>query len=186
MALITSFIEMARSSTRADFVKACPYPFLVGAVHLVKPRMPQRTQSFSVIDFEGEQPMTLNGPAPDASARTPPPVPTVVLAVRKIQPAFPAMITVGRTANNDLVINDVQVSKFHAFFRAGVGRYELADGGSKNGTFVGGRQLVPRATPTAVFPGDVLRFAHLDFSFLDAGGCWDMVQRRPAGPDAGR
>jgi hypothetical protein len=182
MTLITGFTEMARSSTRADFVKACPYPFLVGSVALVKPRVPQRTQSNLVVDFDLDQPLTMNGPAPDLAARSSaPPAPTVVLAIRKVQPQFPAMITIGRTANNDLVISDVQVSKFHAFFRIGGGRWELADAGSRNGTFVGGRQLQQRAAPTPLFSGDVVRIAHLEFTFVDAGGCWDLVQRRVTG-----
>src|SRR3954466_1649933 len=41
----------------------------------------------------------------------------LVLPLRKVQSTFPSMITVGRTENNDLVIPDEQVSKFHAFFR---------------------------------------------------------------------
>jgi FHA domain-containing protein len=178
--VITSYVEMARSSTRGDFIKACPFPFLVGSSALVRPRTPQRTLSGAPSDFDGEQPHTMNAPHPDPSLRASAQGPALVLAVRKVQTAFPAMITVGRTANNDLVLNDVQVSKFHAFFRtAGEGdrRYQLADAGSRNGTAVAGRPLAARGAPVPVAPGDAVRIAHLEFTFVDAGGCWDLIQR---------
>src|SRR5688572_28096960 len=37
--------------------------------------------------------------------------------VKKRGAPFADMITVGRTANNDVVIDDVTVSRFHAFFK---------------------------------------------------------------------
>ena len=64
----------------------------------------------------------------------------LVLPLRKVQSTFPSMITVGRTDNNDLVVPDEQVSKFHAFFRLVGDRVELSDAGSRNGTFVGTRR----------------------------------------------
>src|SRR5207302_10503529 len=68
----------------------------------------------------------------------------LVLPLRKVQSTFPSMITVGRTDNNDLVVPDEQVSKFHAFFRLVGERVEISDAGSRNGTFVGGRRIESR------------------------------------------
>ena len=46
------------------------------------------------------------------------------------------LFLIGRAATNDVVINDVTLSKLHAFLRQGPsGDYLLEDGGSKNGTF---------------------------------------------------
>ncbi|MSP61624.1 MAG: FHA domain-containing protein [Myxococcales bacterium] len=172
---------MARSSTRSEFIAACSFPFLIGRAALVKPRMPQRTMTSPSLDWEVEQPSTINIPRLDVAGHLParPLPPLMVLAVRKIQEAFPAMITVGRTANNDIVLNDVQISKFHAFFRVTGSGFELCDAGSRNGTWIENRGLKPKGPPLGVHPGEMVRVGHLDFRFLDAGACWDEL-RAPA------
>ena len=81
----------------------------------------------------------------------------LVLPLRKVQSTFPSMITIGRTENNDLVVSDEQVSKFHAFFRIVGDRVELSDAGSRNGTFVGSQKLAARGAGAPVNRGD--RFA---------------------------
>lgn len=58
--------------------------------------------------------------------------------------AFGLGITVGRTRNNDIVINDERISRFHAFFQLRDGAWVVSDAGSKNGTTVEGDRLDPR------------------------------------------
>ena len=60
----------------------------------------------------------------------------VIAPVRKRLDLFPEMITVGRTGNNDIVIPDATVSKFHAYFRVTDKGLEIVDAGSRNGTKV--------------------------------------------------
>jgi hypothetical protein len=56
--------------------------------------------------------------------------------------AFAIMITLGRAANNDIVIPDARVSKLQAYFtRADGGAWQIHDPGSKNGTIVDGAAL---------------------------------------------
>jgi pSer/pThr/pTyr-binding forkhead associated (FHA) protein len=54
-------------------------------------------------------------------------------------------ITIGRTGNNDLVVDDESVSRFHGFFRQDkhTDLWSVTDVGSKNGITVGGVRLVP-------------------------------------------
>jgi DNA ligase (NAD+) len=47
---------------------------------------------------------------------------------------FPDRITIGRTSNNDVVINDSSVSRLHAYVRREGDKWVVADAGSKNGT----------------------------------------------------
>jgi hypothetical protein len=49
---------------------------------------------------------------------------------------FAGMITIGRATNNDIVLEDPGVSKFHAYARAVGGSWMLTDAGSLNGTWV--------------------------------------------------
>ncbi len=171
------YLDRALTSARREFVTACPFYFLLGKQVLDKPRTPRKTDVFEavppadvkedttgatkVVDFD-----RIKHGAPE----------TLMLAVRKVQSAFPSMITVGRTANNDLVISDINISRFHAFFRVHADRVEVADAGSANGTFVGDKQLPPKGAAQILIPGEKVLFAHLEFTFLDAGACWDQLQ----------
>jgi hypothetical protein len=81
---------------------------------------------------------------------------------------FPNMISVGRTRNNDIVIADISVSKFHAFFTRGRdGRLLIQDGGSRNGTWLSGIAVPGReARPMPVSSFSELRFGSVELSFL--------------------
>jgi hypothetical protein len=58
--------------------------------------------------------------------------------------SFPDRITIGRTANNDVVIADTSVSRLHAYVRRDGANWIVADAGSKNGSFLRGETLDPR------------------------------------------
>ncbi len=157
--MAADFAQLVATWPRARFVAAHDHPFLVGAASLTQPLAPNKTQRFS--------PEALAA----AGARKP-----IVLAVRKTQEVFPNMITVGRTRNNDVVIADVLVSKFHAFFRrAPDDGWELADAGSQNGTRIAGVELARRGPAQRLTLGQRVAFATTELAFLDAGACWDAL-----------
>lgn len=54
-----------------------------------------------------------------------------------------AMITLGRTSNNDLVLPDERVSKFHGYFQKSGETWTFTDAGSTNGTCIDGNPIVP-------------------------------------------
>lgn len=54
-----------------------------------------------------------------------------------------AMITLGRTNNNDLVLPDERVSKFHGYFQKSGEAWTFTDAGSTNGTCLDGNPIVP-------------------------------------------
>jgi pSer/pThr/pTyr-binding forkhead associated (FHA) protein len=161
-------MHLALRSTRPEFVAKNPHPLLYGAGGLVRPRGPQPTKVFERGGPEAEQTRTMRI-IDDAQA------PAMLLAVRKTQEAFPSMVTVGRTSNNDLVVSDINVSKFHAWFRVAGGKVDLTDAGSRNGTFVGRYRLQAKGPARPVFPGDEVRFGNVAFLLLDAGAAWDRL-----------
>ncbi len=85
--------------------------------------------------------------------------------------AFPHGITVGRIENNDIVLDERSVSRFHAYFvRAKDGSgWQLVDADSKLGTWLDGKKLAPK-TPTPIRPRARIRFGALELLFLDADG----------------
>jgi hypothetical protein len=172
MALSRDYAELALRTSRGDFVRMHDEPFLVGGANLRRPARAQMTGIHSAAELstdsaEGQAPSTT--PSDGSSP--------LVLPIRKVQGAFPSMITVGRTENNDIPLPDVTVSRFHAFFRQTDGRLELGDAGSRNGTWVAGRRLVPRGPVEPVSLGDMVLFGNLAFMILDAAACWDELHK---------
>ncbi|MYX12124.1 FHA domain-containing protein [Streptomyces sp. SID8374] len=80
-----------------------------------------------------------------------------------VRPLPAKSVRIGRDAGNDLVIDDLVVSRRHAELRAlPDGRHEIVDLGSHNGTFLNG-QPVGRAV---VGPGDIVGIGHSAFSLV--------------------
>ena len=74
-------------------------------------------------------------------------------------------ISVGRTAENSLVIEDPSVSKFHASLMVGSdGKLSVADIGSTNGTFVNDERIA-YGTQFRLDPGDKVRFGTVEVKF---------------------
>ncbi len=64
-------------------------------------------------------------------------------------------VRVGRSQDNDLVLDQHSVSRFHATFTAGDGFVTLSDAGSRNQTRIDGEQI---SGPTQVTPGNIVSF----------------------------
>ena len=85
---------------------------------------------------------------------------------------FIDLITLGRSASNDIRVDDPSVSRFQTLFRYRESRWQIYDGGSRNGTFVDGVRLPPRTEKrlpdnTRISVGSVqLRF-HLATTLFD-------------------
>jgi hypothetical protein len=160
------YFAMAQTISRKEFVRTYEHPFLVGVNAVARPvwaQLPTLPLHF--------------GGALSTRPRDLIFAPTVllVLAVKKQHASFESMITVGRSRDSDLVIEDKGVSKFHAFFTREGDGLELHDGGSLNGTFVGDHKL-EGALGHTVCSGDYLRFGHIALDFLDAGACYDWLR----------
>jgi hypothetical protein len=57
---------------------------------------------------------------------------------------FAEMITLGRTNNNDIVLDHVTISRFHLYFRKRGEVWVVADAGSKNGSALGDQPMEAR------------------------------------------
>lgn len=170
------FVDLALGCPKAEFVRQCPFYFLLSETALEPASGPRSTGAFAIIDDTnpgaGWESEYTEIPAPiDPVASD-----LVVVAVRKVQREFPSMITVGRTRNNDVVLNDVSISRSHAFFREFPDRIELSDAGSLVGTWVGSDRLVAKGPARRVEVGQTVRFARHEFVLLDADGCWIKIR----------
>jgi hypothetical protein len=87
-------------------------------------------------------------------------------------------ITLGRAAENDLVLGDSRISKMQAWFeRTAAGEWLVGDAGSTNGTRVDA-SAVPCTRGVRIHSGSRIRVAEsLDLMFLEPEALWAVIER---------
>jgi len=86
---------------------------------------------------------------------------------KKAGASFQDRITIGRTSNNDVVLNDTSVSRLHAYIRRDGQTWIVADAGSKNGSWLRGAQLDARRE--VVLPSRaLLKLGEVELTFYTA------------------
>jgi hypothetical protein len=77
-----------------------------------------------------------------------------------------SVINIGRRSTNDLIIDDVRVSRDHAQLRAIRGKFVLFDLNSTGGTFINGKRITKRT----LSPRDVISLAGLPLIYSQGSG----------------
>ena len=75
-----------------------------------------------------------------------------------------AVMVLGRTQDNQIVVNDVKASSHHAELRSTGQDYTITDLGSTNGTYVNGQQI-DRNMPRVLRTGDTIRIGGTTYTF---------------------
>lgn len=103
----------------------------------------------------------------------------VIIRVRKEKDnAFLRGVTLGRTSNNDMVIDDPSVSRFHSWFQVDeAGQWFVADAGSKNGTFIAGDRLKAKKL-TPLMRDTRIRFGQIEVTFLPPKAFMKLLKGR--------
>lgn len=95
----------------------------------------------------------------------------------------PTPLTIGRTPDNQLVINNPRTSSHHAQIRQDGQGYSITDLGSTNGTFVNGQRLTPQVA-RQLNPGDSIRIGDAQYTYEGGSGS-DYGSTIYAGPGQG-
>lgn len=103
--------------------------------------------------------------------------PMAVVIEKSADNAFKQRITIGRTANNDIVLDDTSVSRFHAWIEQQNMDWVLVDAGSRNGSTVAGRKVAAK-TPIVLTNGTPLRIGSLTLTYYTSQGFLDLLHRR--------
>ncbi len=147
-----------------DFADRYGHGFLlVTAMDLRGPDTPARTE----VQFDGES-ISRDGTAT---------LSLLAFAIRRTGRSVGHLITLGRTGNNDVVLSDHSVSRFHAYLKEQDGRFQIQDAGSTNGTTVN-RVPVPvqgLGAPADLKNGDNMRVGQVELTFLDADALREFV-----------
>ena len=143
-------------------------------------KRPQRTLVIAPPGTTDPAPARASGGPAAQLVRGPEPSPELrVFQIRHTgRSPYPRIITVGRTRNNDVVVPDVVMSKFHAFFKEEEGAFFLSDAESRNGTFVDGKSVpsTKQGKPALVQPGARVRFGMIELWFVDAEGLLELAR----------
>lgn len=92
--------------------------------------------------------------------------------------AFGMMITLGRAPNNDLVIPDQRISKFHAYFRRNADdTWTISDASSRNGTSLNGVAIEPQTSKPLESGASITLSDDLELVFLEPKDLYAMMQR---------
>ena len=155
---VGDLVHDARTLSREEFEDRYGRAFLmIGGLDLVAPDGPGAT----VVDM-------MNSSDPDRPDTTFVPH---VHPIRRTGRSVGHLVSVGRTSNNDVVISDVSVSRFHAFLKEGLDdTLRIQDAGSTNGTRLNGRPVPVQGhgEPPDLKSGDRLRVGHVELTFLEA------------------
>lgn len=119
------------------------------------PRVSHHTQELRPIETKPAQ----IDPSPPASKETY----LIVQGERTFDLTEPT-IYVGRALDNDLIIEDRMVSRYHARLRRRYGRYILEDLGSSGGTTVNGF----RVQEIVLRPGDLISLSGVDLIYVES------------------
>ena len=79
----------------------------------------------------------------------------LILEGFKLVPLIHAVVKIGRRLENNVIIDDPRVSRFHAEIRAVDGNYELYDLASSGGTYINGQRI----TKSILYSGDEISLA---------------------------
>jgi hypothetical protein len=191
-------LEATRAGSAAKFAAAYPDPVLIpigaalaleGGQSYDTPSRGVRLAAFRPVkvspDDPGETTHDLDDDAPLGKAGLDEPLkeailgtgdPEVIRIVKTGRNPFLHMITLGRAATNDIIVEEKSISKVHAYFaRLHDGTWEIHDQKSTNGTYVG-RTKMEGTGGHPVRDGENVSFGvQLCFRFHTAEGFYKAV-----------
>ncbi len=105
--------------------------------------------------------------------------PLAVIVEKTKDNAFQRRVTIGRTNNNDIVLDDSSVSRFHAWLQQdeATGVWQLFDAGSRNGTMAAGKKL-PAKSAVDLSVGVKMKIGSVELTFYSAGGFLKLLKQR--------
>jgi pSer/pThr/pTyr-binding forkhead associated (FHA) protein len=90
---------------------------------------------------------------------------------------FLEKITLGRTSNNDIIVDDGSVSRFHAWIEIQEANYFYFDAGSRNGSVVDGQRLEAKSR-CALRSGAKVRVGSVELVFYLPREFFGMLKAR--------
>ncbi len=166
--------HVSRGLVRDAFVALHPAPFLIRLEDTAGGDIRKTASAVAAAKFHT---VTMSASRARAASRLSETLAIHELKKRPGSNAFLHMITLGRAANNDIVIGHDQVSKFHASFtRSATGAWTVTDA-STNGTWLDTDRLALRV-PSILRTGSTLNLANaVHLVLLSPEAMFDEIER---------
>ena len=152
------WVSYVEETSREEFLKSYSHPFLLGMNDFDED---YNTNPLEFVTMVGQQfPAIANGETAKFYQ---------VYEVKKQKRLYSPMISIGRTGNNDIVLESTNISKFHAYFvhKQEENKYFIVDAKSTNKTWINQTELKP-SVQVEINDLDIINFGNaVDFQFLD-------------------
>jgi pSer/pThr/pTyr-binding forkhead associated (FHA) protein len=158
-----SYFTDVKNKTKAEFIKLYPYPFLVQYGDDSKNN--NQTIFSTVIVTRLESIINEKDK-----------IKNVIPVIKSNRNSFFSKITIGRTPSQDIIIDDISISKFQGYFESRDGiNYTICDRGSTNGSRLNGIPLPP-SVPKPVNDKDIISFAQVSYTFYSPESAYDVIK----------
>ena len=168
---VQEYVDAARKMEREAFCQHIGVPVLVAVTPETGPTLqsnPTKIKTVEEIEADHYRKQNLDPTA-------------VVLEIRPTQEDAQGRVSLGRSEDNDLVLNDDTVSSHHAIFTSEDGQTAVEDQRSTNGSLINSG-LLPPGWPIGLKDGDVVSFGDTSLAFFTSGGFYEALH---ASVDAG-
>ena len=165
MIKFATFCKLHRTDSLEAFVASVRTPFIY-------------VESLARHDGQSSRGFATVRNSPNAAAQNHDDARLLPIAKRGGANAFGMMVTLGRAPNNDVVIPDQRISKFHAYFRQDAdGIWTLADANSSNGTALNGTPLTPQTSMPLESGASITLSDEVELVFVEPQDLYVMVLR---------
>jgi len=96
----------------------------------------------------------------------------------EIVPLTKKVVNIGRMDDNDIILQNAHISRYHARLQAHAGRYVIIDLESTGGTSVNGK----RVTQAAIKPGDVISLSGIPLIYGQSKGASKLASALDGSP----
>ncbi len=166
------YIKDAKIKTQEEFVEKYNYSFLLKFAESSFSSIDKKF-SFSTISIKSLDDLLKN----ETQAQNKE-VLDIIPIIKTLRNPFASKIIVGRTSTQDIIIDDLLISKFHAYFE-NFGNNELAliERGSTNGTFINSVKIKP-AIKNFIKDQDEISFGGIKYIFYSTRSAYAVFKKQ--------
>lgn len=166
------YILDAKNKLQEEFVEKYNYPFLLRFAESSIANVDKKLafSTISVAKLEDLLKMETQAQSKE--------VLEIIPITKTARNPFQSKIIVGRTSTQDIIIDDLKVSKFHAYFEyTSNNQYALIERGSTNGTILNGVKLEP-SIQNIVKDQDKISFGGINYIFSSSRSTYSTLRKQ--------
>lgn len=168
-----TYIKDAKSKLQEEFVEKYNHPFLIRFAESPVGKMDKK-MAYSTVSIKNINLDEILKMATQAHNNE---IIDILPVVKTARNPFQSKIIIGRTSTQDIIIDDLLVSKFHAYFEnLGENQYNIIERGSTNGTILNGVKL-ENGVQNKVKDQDKISFGGLNYTFFSSRSAYMELKK---------